>query len=141
MGVDRNSDELFLHKIWTSADKEIFVNIDWHTIALNSKETHIFLVSHHELALIPVEKLRVTPGSTPREEANLVTTSISDIKLLPLFDTSNVNKPIVQWNPFDEHQYAVAIDRLVRFYNVDNGKPYDTSVYIDSQHQVSCLEK
>ena len=118
-------------------DTEQFLTFDWHSIALNHQETNLLFVGQHELAFINVENLIPPVENSIREETNLISSLISGITLVPLFDTCNVNRPVVQWNPIDSNQYAVAIDRLVRFYTVDHACIQETHTIIDSQHQVS----
>ncbi len=113
------------------------LNFDCHSIALNDPETHLLLVSNHELAFINFESITSQIDNTIGDDSNVFMPSLSDIKSVPLFDTCNINRPIVEWNHSDTNQYAVAIDRLVRLYTVDHSRINETNAIIDSQHQVS----
>lgn len=112
-------------------------NFDCHSIALNQPEKHLLLVGNHDLAYINFETIASQIDSTINDDASSFALSLSDLKILPLFDKCNVNRPVVEWNHFDSNQYAVAIDRLVRMYAVDHGRIVETNAIIDSQHQVS----
>lgn len=117
------------------------LNFDCHSIALNQPETRLLLVGNHDLAYVNFETIASQIDSTINDDSNAFAPSLSDIKLLPLFDKCNVNRPIVEWNHLDPNQYAVAIDRLVRMYTVDHGRIAETNAMIDSQHQVSERKK
>jgi hypothetical protein len=113
------------------------LNFDCHSIALNAQETRVLLVGSHELALVNFETITSQIDNTTGDDSNVLMPSLSDIKLPPLFDTCNINRPIVEWNQSDSNQYAVAIDRLVRLYTIDHARINEASAIIDSQHQVS----
>jgi hypothetical protein len=113
-----------------------FSNFDCHSIALNENENYLLLVSNHELGFINFETFIPSITNTIGDENSIIIPCSSDIESVPLFDICNVNRPIVQWNYQDTNQYALAVDRLVRFYNVDQGRIQETNSIIDTQHQV-----
>ncbi len=110
------------------------LNFDCHSIALNNQETRLLLVGNHELAFINFETIS---SQIDNDDSNVLIPSLSDIKLVQLFDTCNINRPIVEWNHSDTNKYAVAIDRLVRLYTVEHARIHETNAIIDSQHQVN----
>ena len=95
------------------------LNFDCHSLVLNNQETRLLLVGNYELAYINFETIASEIDNAINDESNTLVPPLLDIKRFPLFDTCNINRPIVEWNPSDPNQYALAIDRLVRFYNVD----------------------
>ena len=118
---------------------------DWHSMVLHPKGTHLLLVGNRELAWINLDTVRAS-GDHQTGNGMGVRPKIADFEVLPLFDTCNTNRPVVQWNPLRTDQYAVAIDRLVHLYTRDC-KPIEkhseitvpehrTTAIIDSQHQV-----
>jgi hypothetical protein len=136
---ERNNGTSSSHSL-TFTSGENLSNFDCHSIALNDQETHLLLVGNHELAFINFETLNI-PTENTIVDNNMIPPSLSDIKCTPLFDTCNSNRAIVQWNHIDTHQYAVAIDRLVRLYAIDHGRIHETNSFIDSQHQVRKQKK
>ena len=108
-----------------------FSNFDCHSLALNAKESHLLLVGGHGLVLINLENIAPPLENSMRDEANL-----SDVQFVQLFDSCNVNRPVVQWNHSEPNQCAVAIDRLVRLYKIGHDGLQETEAIIDSQHQV-----
>lgn len=112
------------------------LNFECHSIALNGPETHLLLVGNHELACVNFEAISSQIDNAIGIEKDSRQPSLFDIKTVPLFDSYNINRPIVEWNNYDTKQYAVAIDRLVRFYNIDHTHVNDTVTVIDSQHKV-----
>ena len=118
---------------------------DWHSMALHPKGTHLLLIGSHELAWINLDTVH-TSADHQASHGTGARPKISDFEVLPLFDTCNTNRPVVQWNPLRTDQYAVAIDRLVHLYTREC-RPIEkhseimvhehrTSAIIDSQHQV-----
>ncbi len=136
MIYERNNSISSNHSLTFDTGKSL-LNFDCHSIALNNQETRLLLVGNHELAFINFETITSQIDNTINDDSNILMPSLSDIKLLPLFDTCNINRPIVEWNHSDPNQYAVAIDRLVRLYTVDHTRINETNAIIDSQHQVS----
>jgi len=124
------------HSLTFDSGKNL-LNFDCHSIALNNQETRLLLVGNHELGFINFETIASNIDNTINDDSNVFMPSLSDIKTIPLFDTCNTNRPIVEWNHSDANQYAVAIDRLVRVYTVDHSRINETNIIIDSQHQVS----
>ena len=112
------------------------LNFDSHSLALNDEETHLLLVGSHEIAVVNIDSISSHTEPSINNGSNIPVSSLSDIKTAQLFDTYNTNRPIVEWNYSDSRQYAVAIDRLVRFYTVDHSRISETSTVIESQHQV-----
>ncbi|CAM2705150.1 unnamed protein product [Rotaria socialis] len=110
-------------------------NLDCHSIALNGDEKYLLLVGNHELKLINFERFFASTVNTTSDDNSSTTPSSSYIESVPLFDICNINRPIVQWNRQNPNQYALAVDRLVRFYNVDHGRIQETSTIIDTHHQ------
>lgn len=133
---ERNISASSNHSLTFNTGKSL-LNFDCHSIALNNQETRLLLVGNHELALVNFETINSQIENTINDDPNVFMPSLSDIKILQLFDPCNINRPIVEWNHSDPNQYAVAIDRLVRVYNVDHSRITDTHTFIDSQHQVS----
>ena len=113
-----------------------FSYFDCHSIALNSNENYLLLVNNHELGFINFETFAASISNTIGDENSIIIPCSTNIQSVPLFDVCNVNRPIVQWNYQDPNHYALAIDRLVRFYNVDHGRIQETNSIIDTQHQV-----
>ena len=111
-------------------------NIDARSIVLNEKETHLIIVGNHELKLIHFERPIHAMANTIGDDQSMVIPYCSQIQSVPLFDLCNVNRPIVQWNQHDGNQYALAIDRLLRFYTIDYGRVHEMTSIIDTQHQV-----
>ncbi|CAF3364479.1 unnamed protein product [Rotaria socialis] len=111
------------------------LNFDCHSIVLNDPETHLLLVGNHELAFINFETLISQLDDLAGINTNGSLPSLFDVKLVSLFDSYNVNRPIVEWNCCEPNQYAVAIDRLVRFYTVDQANINESIAVIDSQHK------
>ncbi len=111
-------------------------NFDCHSIALSEDENYLLLVGNHELQFINFEKFITSTGSTIGEDNSIIIPCSSDIETIPVFDACNVNRPIVQWNQQDTNQYALAVDRLVRFYQVYDGRVQEINSMIDTQHQV-----
>ncbi|CAF2180370.1 unnamed protein product [Rotaria magnacalcarata] len=111
------------------------LNFDFHSIVLNDQETHLLLVGNHELAFINFEALTSQLDDLANVNTNASLPSLFDVKLVSLFDSYNVNRPIVEWNRCEPNQYAVAIDRLVRFYTVDQTNINESIAVIDSQHK------
>ena len=111
-------------------------NLDCHSIAFNENETYLLFVSNHELQFINFENFTASISNAIGDDNSILIPFSSIIGSVPLFDVCNVNRPIVQWNHLDTNQYALAIDRLVRFYNVDHGRIHETSSIIDTHHQV-----
>ena len=108
-------------------------NLECRAMALNNEENHLLLVGNHQLKLIRFETFNIKA-----DDASMVIPYSSHLQSLPFVDVCNVHRPVVQWNHGDQnHQYAVAVDRLVRFYTVDGGRIYETSSIIDTHHQVS----
>ena len=140
MSYERNNNTVsnYLQTIDTGKN---LLNFDCHSLALNQPETRLLLVGNHDLAYINFETIASQIDNTTNDDSNTFAPSLSDIKLVPLFDKCNVNRPIVEWNHSDPNQYAVAIDRLVRIYAIDHGRIAETNAIIDSQHQVSEREK
>lgn len=136
MLYERNNATSSNHSLTFNTGKSI-LGFDCHSIALNNQESRLLLVGNHELVFINFETITSQIDSTVNDDSNTLIPSLSDIKLLPLFDTFNTNRPIVEWHHSDPNQYAVAIDRLVRIYNVDHGRINETNSIIDSQHQVN----
>jgi hypothetical protein len=132
----RNNGTSSNHSLTFDSGKNL-LNFDCHSIAFNNQETRLLLVGNHELAFINFETITSHIDNAINDDSNILMPSLFDIKTVPLFDTCNINRPIVEWNPSDANQYAVAIDRLVRLYNVDHSRINETNVIIDSQHQVS----
>ena len=110
-------------------------NFDCHSLALSENENHLLLVSNHQLQLIHFETFIASIANLIHEENSLVLPCSSDIQTIPLSDICNVHRPIVQWNQLDSKEYALAIDRFVRFYRLDHGRIEETKS-LDSQHQV-----
>ena len=121
MVYERNTGPSSTHCLAFDTDKSL-VNFDCHSIALNNQGTRLLLVGNHELAFINFEKITSQIDNTNNDDTNSLLPCLSDIKLLPLFDQCNINRPIVEWNHSDPNQYAVAIDRFVRLYTVDHGR-------------------
>lgn len=136
MIYERNNGTSSNHSLTFDTGKSL-LNFDCHSIALNNHETRLLLVGNHELAFINFEPITSYIDNAINGDSNVLMPYLSDIKTIPLFDTCNTNRPIVEWNPSDANQYAVAIDRLVRLYTVDHSRINETNVVIDSQHQVS----
>ncbi len=113
-----------------------FSNFDCHSIALNENENYLLLIGNHQIQFINFETFTTSIANTVDDNNSIIIPCSSDIETVPLFDICNVNRPIVQWNNQDPNQYALAIDRLVRFYNVDHGHIQETNAIIDTQHQV-----
>ncbi len=111
-------------------------NFDCHSMKLNEDENFLLLVGNHELQFINFETFITSIVNTMGDDNSIPIPCSSAIQSVPLFDTCNVNRPIVQWNYQNKNQYALAIDRLVRFYNIDQGRIQDTYSIIDTQHQV-----
>jgi hypothetical protein len=136
MLYERNNGTSSNHSLTFDTGK-ILLGYDFHSIAVNNQESRVLLVGSQKLAFINFETITSQIDSTISEDSNTPIPSLTDIKLLPLFDTYNTNRPIVEWHHSDPNQYAVAIDRIVRIYNVDHGRINETHSIIDSQHQVS----
>ena len=117
------------------------LGFDCHSIALNDQESRLLLVGSHGLAFINLESIYSQGDNSIAEDPTVSMSSLPDVKNVPLFDTCNINRPVVEWNHYDANQYAVAIDRLVRLYTVDQSRITETNTYIDSQHQVSGVKK
>jgi hypothetical protein len=115
---------------------ERLVNFDCHSMALNESEAQLLLVGQHELAFVNFENIMKSVENSINDGINVSVPSPSHIRVEPLFDTCNINRPVVQWNHSDTNQCAVAIDRLVRFYTVGVTRIQNTDTIIDSQHQV-----
>ena len=111
-------------------------NFDCHSIALNENENYLLLVGNHELQFINFETFITSMGNTLGEDNSIIVPCSSEIETIPLFDVCNVHRPIVQWNPLNSSQYALAIDRMVRFYSVDQSQVQEINPVIDTQHQV-----
>ena len=111
-------------------------NLDCHSIAFNDNENYLLLVNNHELQFINFETFPTSISNAVGDDNSILIPCSSIIESVPLFDICNVNRPIVQWNHHDTNQYALAIDRLVRFYDVDNGRIHETTSIIDTHHQV-----
>ncbi|CAF3117147.1 unnamed protein product [Rotaria sp. Silwood2] len=110
-------------------------NLDCHSIALNDNENYLLLVGNHELQFINFETFITSIVNTIGDDNSIIIPSSTDIESVPLFDICNINRPIVQWNHQGINQYALAIDRLVRFYNVDHGRIHEINTIIDTHHQ------
>ncbi|CAF0912797.1 unnamed protein product [Rotaria sp. Silwood1] len=110
-------------------------NLDCHSIALNDNEKYLLLIGNHELQFINFETFITSIVNTIGDDNSIIISSSSDIESVPLFDICNINRPIVQWNHQDTNQYALAVDRLVRFYNVDHGRIQGINTIIDTHHQ------
>ncbi len=111
-------------------------NFDCHSIALNENENYLLLVGNHELQFINFETFIPSMGNTIGEDNSIIIPCPSAIETIRLFDVCNIHRPIVQWNQLDSNQYALAVDRLVRFYHVDQGRVQEINSIIDTQHQV-----
>ena len=140
MMYERNSVPSSTHCLPLTSSQN-FSNFDCHSIALNDKETHLLLVGAHGLVMVNLEKRASLSENNPRDETNFLVPNLSDIQFLQLFDSCNVNRPIVQWNHSEPIQCAVAIDRLVRLYKVGHGGLQETDAIIDSRHQVKRRKK
>jgi hypothetical protein len=136
MMFERNNGTSSNHSLIFDIGKTLS-NTDCHSIALNDQETRLLLVGNHELAFINFETIASQIDSTIGDDGNILMPSLSDIKFSSLFDTCNINRPVVEWNHADANQFAVAIDRVVRLYTADHARINETNVVIDSQHQVS----
>ncbi|CAF3733244.1 unnamed protein product [Rotaria sordida] len=110
-------------------------NLDCHSIALNDDEKYLLLIGNHELQFINFETFITSIVNTVGDDNSIIIPSSTDIETVPLFDICNINRPIVQWNHQDTNQYAVALDRLVRFYNVNHGRIQEINTIIDTHHQ------
>ncbi|CAF1084177.1 unnamed protein product [Adineta steineri] len=110
-------------------------NFDCHSIEFNENQNYVLLIGNHELQFINFESSFQSNINTIADDNSILIPCSSEIVSLPLFDICNVNRPIVQWNYQDSNQYALAVDRLVRFYNIDHGRIHETSSIIDTQHQ------
>ncbi|UJR30523.1 hypothetical protein I4U23_018052 [Adineta vaga] len=106
-----------------------------HTIELNDTEDYLLFVGNHELQFINFELSLTSIENAITDENSIPIPCSSEITLVPLFDYHNVYRPIVRWNPQNSRQYALAIDRLVRFYDVDHGRIEETNSIVDTQHQ------
>ncbi len=113
-----------------------FSNFDCHSIALNENENYLLLIGNHQIQFINFEKFVTSISNTIADDNSIIIPCSSDVESVPLFDICNVNRPIVQWNCQDPNQYSLAVDRLVRFYNVDQGRIQEINSIIDTQHQV-----
>jgi hypothetical protein len=116
-------------------DEKLF-NFDCHSIAFNEQENYLLLVGNYELKLINFETFITSISNTIPEDNSIITSCASDVQSVPLLDICNVNRPVAQWNHHVTNQYALAVDRLVRFYTVDQGRVHETNSIIDTQHQV-----
>ncbi|CAF0790898.1 unnamed protein product [Adineta steineri] len=134
MIYERNSSATTNHSLTFDTGKNL-LNFDCHSIAFNDQETRLLLVGNHDLAFINFETTTSQIDHIIGEDGNTFIPSLSDIKLVSLFDTCNINRPIVEWNHCDTNQYAVAIDRIVRVYTVDHSRINETNMVIDSHHQ------
>ncbi|CAF1005885.1 unnamed protein product [Adineta steineri] len=134
MIYERNSSATTNHPLTFDTGKNL-LNFDCHSIAFNDQETRLLLVGNHDLAFINFETTTSQIDHIIGEDGNTFIPSLSDIKLVSLFDTCNINRPIVEWNHCDTNQYAVAIDRIVRVYTVDHSRINETNMVIDSHHQ------
>ncbi len=115
---------------------KIFSNFDCHSIALHENENYLLLIGNHEIRFINFETFIPSIANTISDNNSIIIPCSSDIETVPLFDICNVNRPIVQWNHQYADQYALAVDRLVRFYNVDHGRIQEANSIVDTQHQV-----
>lgn len=113
-----------------------FSNSDYHSIELNETENYLLFIGNHQIQFINLETFISINNNIMNDDNSIRIPCSSHIETIPLFDTCNVNRPIVQWNNQDSNQYALAIDRMVRFYNIDQGHIQETNSVIDTQHQV-----
>ena len=122
--------------------RHLHSHFDCRSIALNDQENCLLLVGNHELKFIHFDTL-ISSMVNPigGDEPSLIIPCASDLQSVPLFDLYNINRPVVQWNHHDANQYAVAVDRLVRFYTVDQSQLQETTTTIDTQHQVRKSKK
>ena len=112
-------------------------NDDWHSIAVNDQQTSLLLIGSHALGLINLENIYSHTDKTIDSGTVLIPLSYDINKLMQLFGGEcNTSRPIAVWNHSNPSQYAVAINRLVRFYTIEQSRVIKTNGIIDSQHQV-----
>ena len=116
-------------------------NFDCPSIALSENENYLLLVGNHGLRLINFEMFITSIVNTIGDDNSISIPCSSVIESVPLFDVCNINRPIVQWNYQHTNQYALAIDRLVRFYIVDRGRIRESNSIVETHHQVGKKEK
>ncbi|CAF0892865.1 unnamed protein product [Adineta ricciae] len=112
-----------------------FPSSDCHTIELNQTEDYLLLLGNHELQFINFDLFLTPPVNTITDENSIIIPCASETTFVPLFDHHNINRPIVRWNSQNSKQFALAIDRLVRFYSIDYGRIQETNSIVDTQHQ------
>lgn len=115
--------------------RQVF-DIDAQAFALNEDETRLILVGNHQLELIHFDPSLASSVNGINDDQSIRIPYQTNLQTIPLFDFCNVNRPIVQWNHHDGRQFALAIDRFVRFYSIDDKRVNETATTIDTQHKV-----
>ena len=117
-----------------------YSNFDCHSFALSENENYLLLLGNHQLQLINFETFTTSLANLIHQDHSIIIPCSSDIHTIPLFDICNIHRPLVQWNQQEPKEYALAIDRLVRFYRIDHGRIEEINS-LDSQHQVGQKEE
>lgn len=114
---------------------------DCYSLALNDNETNLLLIGNQQINFINLETFQTSIINAIQDDNSILASCSAEIETIRLLDVCKVNQPVVQWNCQDMNQCAIAVDRLVRFYQIDQSRIQEESSIIETQHQVAEKEK